>query len=641
MRGITPQFIRQLSAAANRRSDGDLLDGFLTNNVDADFAELVGRYGSMVWGVCRRTLSDRADAEDAFQTVFLVLVRRGRKLVEFTTIGPWLYRVAIWTTRNIRRRNAHRFSNRVTITEELPAAATDRDLSIDLDDALLALPEKFRTSIVLCHLLGFSRADAAAQLGCREGTLSSWLSRGLAKLRAKLGDRDPSQMLGIAALAVPACLSVSVVRAAAAFHATAAISSGLSSALPQLVEGVIRMLWVKKATAATVALFAMFAFGVGVGVSTFPVAPAADGQEQSVFLKAGVQPETPEGRKVPDEHLDFDKLLADLRDQLQSTTKHCHLVEEAFQASAEQIKIRQVRAILNKNQNQPTNPNELKDAMEVQERFQKDRDAIAEKLTRLKGMIQIVQDYKVQYEKAKQINQTPNDLEKQLAELKKRQTELHLKLAVESLNSKLAESAIQIELRKIDERIAALLKQKESILKNPPAANAKIGYFLLLVEAKDAPWPFVIEEYGPDGKLVGKTAFDCAASLGRFLARAMKDSTAPKEVRITAQNNTPIEMLSSAIETCKASGVAENYFKSENHRDILVEWLDGGEKLKNAAEKDKTYSKVINDLYSKLAETQKRPQPRESDQHSRDAARRAFEFLEKLEKDKPSNPPKP
>ena len=41
------------------------------------------------------------------------------------------------------------------------------------------------------------------------------------------------------------------------------------------------MFWVKKATAATVALFAMFAFGVGVGVSTHQLAPTVSGQEGS------------------------------------------------------------------------------------------------------------------------------------------------------------------------------------------------------------------------------------------------------------------------------------------------------------------------------------------------------------------------
>ena len=44
-----------------------------------------------------------------------------------------------------------------------------------------------RAAVVLCHLEGYSRREAATALGLPEGTLSSVLSRALAKLRAKLG----------------------------------------------------------------------------------------------------------------------------------------------------------------------------------------------------------------------------------------------------------------------------------------------------------------------------------------------------------------------------------------------------------------------------------------------------------------------
>ena len=63
------------------------------------------------------------------------------------------------------------------LPEQLPVPNRDLDLPLDIDAALLSLPEKFRSPIVLCHLLGYSRADAAARLGCAEGTLSAWLAR--------------------------------------------------------------------------------------------------------------------------------------------------------------------------------------------------------------------------------------------------------------------------------------------------------------------------------------------------------------------------------------------------------------------------------------------------------------------------------
>ncbi len=254
--------------AADRRPDGALLAAFLTDHDEDAFAELLRRHGPLVWSACCRALPNRADAEDAFQAAFLVLVRRARKLTRAAEVGPWLHRVAVLTARNVSRKNARR-------------AAKQRDLSActepaqpvppappaeDLDSALLALPNRVREAVVLCHLQGFSRREAAERLGCAEGTLSAWLSRGLAKLRRKL--LEPA----VPALSVPAALVTSTAKAATA--------TTLAPAVSVLVEGVLHMFWVKKATAAVYSAVALFALGVGVGVSTHTEHGTATAQEK-------------------------------------------------------------------------------------------------------------------------------------------------------------------------------------------------------------------------------------------------------------------------------------------------------------------------------------------------------------------------
>src|SRR5215467_1328564 len=57
--------------------DDQLLNRFFKEREDAAFAVIVERYGPLVYGVCRRILTDSNDAEDAFQATFLVLVRKG------------------------------------------------------------------------------------------------------------------------------------------------------------------------------------------------------------------------------------------------------------------------------------------------------------------------------------------------------------------------------------------------------------------------------------------------------------------------------------------------------------------------------------------------------------------------------------
>ena len=56
-----------LNGDALRPTDGELLEAFVRRGDHVAFECLVHRHGPMVLGVCRRLLSNPADAEDAFQ----------------------------------------------------------------------------------------------------------------------------------------------------------------------------------------------------------------------------------------------------------------------------------------------------------------------------------------------------------------------------------------------------------------------------------------------------------------------------------------------------------------------------------------------------------------------------------------------
>ena len=80
------------------RSDGELLDCFLAADgpaADPAFAALVERHGPMVWCVCRDVLRESNAAAAAFQATFLILARRARAIRKQSSLGPWIYGVAL------------------------------------------------------------------------------------------------------------------------------------------------------------------------------------------------------------------------------------------------------------------------------------------------------------------------------------------------------------------------------------------------------------------------------------------------------------------------------------------------------------------------------------------------------------------
>src|SRR5271155_2470457 len=90
------------------RTDGQLLEDYISRRDEAALAALVRRHGPMVWGVCRRLLSNYHDAEDAFQATFLVLVRKGASIASREQLANWLYGVAHQTALKARATAARR-----------------------------------------------------------------------------------------------------------------------------------------------------------------------------------------------------------------------------------------------------------------------------------------------------------------------------------------------------------------------------------------------------------------------------------------------------------------------------------------------------------------------------------------------------
>src|SRR5688500_1835164 len=145
----------------HRKTDGQLLEQFLTLRDEAAFTALIRRHGPMVLGVCRRILGNAADADDAFQATFLVLVRKAPSLAARPVLGDWLHGVARRTALKAQRAAARRREQELAQVRDAVAPAPRNDWLPLLDEELTRLPEKYRLPIVLCDLEEKTRREAA------------------------------------------------------------------------------------------------------------------------------------------------------------------------------------------------------------------------------------------------------------------------------------------------------------------------------------------------------------------------------------------------------------------------------------------------------------------------------------------------
>jgi RNA polymerase sigma factor (sigma-70 family) len=214
--------------------DDQLLSRFFLEREDAAFGVLVQRYGPLVYGVCRRILPDSNDAEDAFQATFLVLVRKGGTLRDPGRLASWLYGVAYRTARKLKAKAALRTRSERQASE-MPTKSDVSEMTYDelqavLDEEISQLPEKYALPLVLCYLEGKTNAQAAAQLGWPEGSISRRLSRARELLRSRLARRGLalSAALITAVFARPAVAAISHELLASTTRAATLAASGVS-----------------------------------------------------------------------------------------------------------------------------------------------------------------------------------------------------------------------------------------------------------------------------------------------------------------------------------------------------------------------------------------------------------------------------
>lgn len=161
-------------------ADAELVMSCLREDVSA-FETLVHRYERAVYNIAFRLVSDREEARDITQTVFLKAYQGLRSYDTGRDFHSWLYRIAVNESINSRRGRKR--------TEPLSPAESERsafggnpEQSVEnaerrrsIEEALMTLKPDYRAVIVLKHFMGLSYDEIARVVQVPEKTVKSRL----------------------------------------------------------------------------------------------------------------------------------------------------------------------------------------------------------------------------------------------------------------------------------------------------------------------------------------------------------------------------------------------------------------------------------------------------------------------------------
>ena len=168
--------------------DQELIDEHLRTGDPAAFRAIVERYQRLVFRVASAALGPRlsAEAEDVAQEVFLQLHRSLGQFRGESKLASWIYRMTYNRALDYRRRARHRLPHvSDAVLAESPAVAAFAR-KYEIGEAVDALPDLYRTLVLLYYWHDCSLAEIQEITGIVPGTAKSYLARARAMMEARL-----------------------------------------------------------------------------------------------------------------------------------------------------------------------------------------------------------------------------------------------------------------------------------------------------------------------------------------------------------------------------------------------------------------------------------------------------------------------
>ena len=160
-------------AEADRRTDAEL-----------SFERLYETYRGRVFSTAYRMLSNRADAEDVTQDIFVKVFKKLGSFRGESAVSTWIYRIAVNACLDFRRRR--RLRQAVSLDDGMEVGSTPLSVTRLIESALPRRAEGYRQVFVLHDIQGLKHQEIAKILGITDGASKSQLHRARAVLRREL-----------------------------------------------------------------------------------------------------------------------------------------------------------------------------------------------------------------------------------------------------------------------------------------------------------------------------------------------------------------------------------------------------------------------------------------------------------------------
>jgi RNA polymerase sigma-70 factor (ECF subfamily) len=175
-----------------KSADLDLV-GRIRSGDGAAFEVLYRQHATRLYNLASRMLGARGEADDLLQDIFLLAYRKIGSFRGESSLGTWLYRLAMNHCLDVLRNRQTRMGMQTDSLDEpdatpvaSPVPVVGAVSRIDLERAIETLPPACRAAFLLHDVEGFGHQEVGAMLGISEGTSKSQVHKARMRIRSYL-----------------------------------------------------------------------------------------------------------------------------------------------------------------------------------------------------------------------------------------------------------------------------------------------------------------------------------------------------------------------------------------------------------------------------------------------------------------------